>query len=178
MKQYSFTQRCFGTFILLFAFCVQIPAQAKSTYLLPTNLVNLYLQIHAPIAKDFSPFFKIQLDSPEIISRASSQRIELASPVLITLPNLNTIKGFLKLSSSYRYDGATKKLLLREPKIESLEIAKVNASTDKILEQINPYIAQLFNGVVVYTFEDEKRMVLKAPSQIMLEDQGIRFYFD
>lgn len=151
---------------------------AASDYFVPNRLVNLYLQIHSPITKDFSPFFKIQLDDPVIATQMDSQRLILSSPIRILLSNQGQIRGNISLSSSYQYDAVKKQLAFKQPKIESLEISNLSASTEKILAEINPLIAKLLSGIVIYEFNAEEPMINKAPSRIHIEDIGIRLFFD
>jgi len=153
-------------------------AQAKTDYLLPTTLINLYLQLHSPITKDFSPFLIIQLNNTDVSMVESSQRIHALSSISILLPNQKPIKGTISFSSSFRYDNLTKKVLLIQPQIESLVIENQFSSSEQLLRQVNPLITQLLNGITVYEFTNKNAMTPSAPSQVQVEAQGIRFYFD
>ena len=165
-------------FILIIGCFFSLFVQAKSDYLLPTSVVNLYLQLHSPITKDFSPFLIIQLNNTDVSTSESSQRIQALSSIAILLPNQRPIKGRINFSSSFRYDNLTKKIILVQPQIESIEVENKYASTEQQLAQLNPVIAQLLNGITVYEFTNKNAMTPSAPSHIQLEAQGIRFYFD
>jgi hypothetical protein len=136
------------------------------------------LQLHSPITKDFSPFLIIQLNNTDVSTSESSQRIQALSSISILLPNQRPIKGRINFSSSFHYDNLTKKIILVQPQIESIEVENKYASTEQQLAQLNPVIAQLLNGITVYEFTNKNTMTPSAPSHIQLEAQGIRFYFD
>jgi len=165
-------------FILIFGCFFSLLAQAKTDYFLPTSLINLYLQIHSPITKDLSPFLIIQLNNSDVSTVENSQRVQVLSAISILLPNQKPIKGTIRFSSSFRYDNLTKKVVLIQPQIEALEIENQFSSSEQLLRQINPLIAQLLNGITVYEFTSKNAMAPSAPSHVQLEAQGIRFYFD
>ncbi|SMC64638.1 DUF1439 domain-containing protein [Polynucleobacter kasalickyi] len=164
--------------ILIFGCFFSVFSQAKSDYLLPTSLINLYLQLHAPITQDFSPLLMIQLNNTDVSTKENSQRIEVASSISIILPNQSAIKGKVRFSSSFRYDNMSKKVLLMQPQIESLDIDNLYSSSEKLLMQLNPILTQLLNGITVYEFTSKNAMIPKAPSHLKVEAEGIRFYFD
>jgi hypothetical protein len=167
------------SFLILIVGCFfSLLSQAKSDYLLPSSLINLYLQLHAPITQDFSPLFIIQLNNTDVATKENTQRIETSSSITISLPNQQAIKGKLRFSSSFRYDNVAKKVFLIQPQIESIEIDKLYSSSEKLLMQINPILAQLLNGITVYEFTNKNAMMPKAPSHLQVEAEGIRFYFD
>ena len=164
--------------ILIFGCFFSVFSQAKSDYLLPTSLINLYLQLHAPITQDFSPLLVIQLNNTDVSTKENSQRIEVSSSISIILPNQSVIKGKVRFSSSFRYDNMSKKVLLMQPQIESLDIDNLYSSSEKLLMQINPILTQLLNGITVYEFTSKNAMIPKAPSHLQVEAGGIRFYFN
>ena len=165
-------------FILILGCFFSLFVQGKSDYLLPTSVVNLYLQLHTPITKDFSPFLIIQLNNTDVSTLESSQRIQALSSISVLLPNQKPIKGRISFSSSFRYDNLTKKIILVQPQIESIEVENKYTSTEQQLAQFNPLIAQLLNGITVYEFTNKNTMAPSAPSHLQLEAQGIRFYYD
>jgi hypothetical protein len=56
---------------------------------------------------------------------------------------------------------------------------EANNQENQIIGQLSPIISNLFNGQAIYTLTAEDiKMFRKAPSSILIEDGGIRFYFD
>jgi len=175
----SISNRLQRSFLVLIVGCFfSLFCQAKSDYLLPHSLINLYLQLHAPITQDFSPLLIIQLNKTDVATKENTQRIETSSSISIILPNQQAINGKLRFSSSFRYDNVAKKVFLIQPQIESIEIDKLHSSSEQLLMQINPFLAQLLNGITVYEFTSKNAMIPKAPSHLQVEAEGIRFYFD
>ena len=155
-----------------------LSSHSKSDYLLPTSLINLYLQLHAPITQDLSPLLMIRLNNTDVLTKENTQRIEAASSISIILPNQAAIKGNIRFSSSFRYDNVSKKVILIQPQIESLDIENMYSSSDKLLSQLNPVLTQLLSGITVYEFTSKNAMIPRAPSRVQVEAEGIRFYFD
>lgn len=153
-------------------------SHAKSDYLLPTSLINLYLQLHAPITQDFSPLLMIRLNNTDVLTKENTQRIEAFSSISIILQNQAAIKGNIRFSSSFKYDNVSKKVVLIQPQIESIDIENMYSSSEKLLSQMNPVLTQLLSGITVYEFTSKNAMIPRAPSRVQVEADGIRFYFD
>jgi hypothetical protein len=153
-------------------------SHAKSSYFLSTSLINIYLQLHSPISKDYPPFFKVQLNSTDVTTQEVNQRVIVHSDISMIFSQQVTVKGKIEVSASLAYNAPLNQVYITQPKIESLEFEHLNTSTDVFLSKINPLLSHQLDRLVIYEFTKENAMLPKAPSQIKVEDGGIRFIFD
>ena len=158
-------------------FSLQV-ALAGSSFFLSGSLMNLYLIHQSPFTKKF-PFFSVQISNPILEFSKQDQRLFLLSDVIITVPNQAPIKGNFALDSSFTYDPISYKISLKDPRLSSFTLDVLNEKDHQILRLISPLLGPLFNQLVVYQLSSSDiKMLRKPPSSILIEDGGIRFYFD
>ena len=151
---------------------------AGSSFYLSGSLMNLYLIHQSPFTKKF-PFFSVQVFNPTLEFSKQDQRLYLLSDVVISLPNQAPIKGNFALDSSFTYDPISYKIALKDPRLSSFTLDVLNEKDHQILKLISPLLGPLFNQLVVYQLSSSDiKMLRKPPSSILIEDGGIRFYFD
>ncbi len=151
---------------------------AKSSYFVSSWLINLYVLNQSPFIKKLL-FLQLSFLNPHLDFSKKEQRIFLTCDVEILLPQQSPMKGLVSLNSSFVYDPVRYQIFLKDPQLTSFTLDVFNAQENQIIGQLSPIISNLFNGQAIYTLTAEDiKMFRKAPSSILIEDGGIRFYFD
>jgi hypothetical protein len=154
------------------------PSFAQSNYFVPGFLINLYLKNRFPINKDIL-FLKIALSDPDLGFISQNQRLAMSSAFSAALANTPPVNGQLHFSSSFIYDATNKSIRLKDPAIDRLNIQNVSEKDGQSLKQLNVWIAKILENMTVYEFkENEIPLLKKPPSKILVEDAGLRLFFD
>ena len=152
--------------------------RAESSYFIPDILINGYLQKKFPISRNLI-LFRLDLIDPDLEFKSKHQRISMSSNIAVTLSNGSNINGQLHLSSSFNYDPITRSIKLKEPTIDKINFNNMGTQNRRLLDQINILIANLFDNLTIYEIKSEEMPIIKkAPSKILIEDSGIRFFFE
>lgn len=152
-------------------------ALAQSNYFIPEILINAYLRKKFPISKDLI-FLRLDLSNPELGFISKNQRISMTADFAALLNNSST-KGQLHLSSSFSYDPNNRSIKLKDPLIDQLNFKNISTKNSPLLDQLNVLIAKLFDNMTVYEIKDEDiPLIKKAPSKILVEDSGLRVFFE
>lgn len=172
------------TFAILFSLAFITPviglnlARAESSYFIPDILINAYLQKKFPISRNLI-VFRLDLIDPNLEFKSKNQRISMSSGIVIILSNGSSLNGQLHLSSSFSYDPIARSIKLKEPTIDKINFNNLGTQNPQILDQINILIAKLFDNMTIYEMRPEELPILKkSPSKILVEDSGIRFFFE
>lgn len=151
---------------------------AQSDYFLSGLFINLFLKNKFPLNKDLI-FLKLELSEPDLGFIPENQRLVMSSAFSALLIGNTPIKGQLHFSSSFTYDGLNKSIKLKEPAIDKLKIHNFSEKSGQSLQQMNVWIAKLIDNMTVYEFkENEISLLRKPPSKILVEDAGLRLFFD
>lgn len=154
------------------------PAKATSNIYLPGVLINLYLMTQLPLVKDLI-IFKMTLTDGDLSFNSDQQRLIMATRVEIAMSGGKTISGKLLCSSTFTYDEIQKTIRLKSPTIDQLKFDAIGSQEQALLQQANPWISKVLDGFIVYEFKEKKKLLLSRPPQkILVEDDGIRFYYN
>lgn len=151
---------------------------AQADYFIPGFLINIFLKKKFPINKDLI-FIKLELSDPDLNFISQNQRLTMSSAFSALIIGNTPINGQLHFSSSFRYDALNKAIKLKEPVIDKLNVQSLGEKGGQSLQQVNLWIAKLLENMTVYEFkENEISLFKKPPSKILVEDAGLRLYFD
>jgi hypothetical protein len=151
---------------------------AKSSFFISSWLINLYVLNQSPVVKKLL-FLQLSFLNPHLDFSKKEQRIFLTCDVEVLLPQQSPIKGLVSLNSSFVYDPVRYQIFLKDPQLTSFTLDVFNAQENQIIGQLSPIIGNLFNGLAIYTLTAQDiKMLRRAPSSILIEDGGIRFYYD
>ena len=151
---------------------------AQSDYFIPGFLINIFLKKKFPINKDLL-FIKLELSDPDLNFISQNQRLAMSSAFSALVIGNTPINGQLHFSSSFTYDAPNKAIKLKEPVIDRLNVQSFGEKAGQSLQQVNVWIAKLLENMTVYEFKEyDIPLLKKPPSKILVEDAGLRLYFD
>lgn len=151
---------------------------AQSDYFVPDILINAFLRKRFPLSRELL-FLRINLTDPNLDFISKSQRLAMSTSFSAALANSNPINGQLNLSSSFTYDPTNKAIKLKEPTVDQINIKNFSSKNTQLLEQLNVWIAKILDNMTIYEFKDEEIPILKkSPSKILVEDTGLKLFFD
>lgn len=172
----NFINRLIGA--LTISYLLPSSVFGQSEYFVPGELINLFLKKKFPLNKDLI-FIKLELSDPDLGFISQNQRLAMSSAFSAMLIGNAPINGQLHFSSSFTYDGANKAIKLKDPAIDKLNVQNLREKTGQSLQQVNLWIAKLLDNMTVYEFkENEIPLLKKPPSKVLVEDAGLRLYFD
>lgn len=151
---------------------------AQSDYFVPGFLINAFLKNKFPISRDFI-LLKIELSNPDLGFLSQNQRLAMSSAFSAILMSNSPVNGQLHFSSAFTYDPINKAIKLKDPAIDKLNVQNFSEKGGQSLQQVNLWIAKLLDNMTVYEFkENEVPLIKKAPNKILVEDAGLRLFFD
>jgi len=149
----------------------------KSFYI-PGFLINHYLAQRFPIEKKWF-IFELNFSNPFLDFLSPNQELFLRCEVSLLILNSQPKLGQITLVSSYRYDPDTHYIFLKKPRIAHFHIDGLQDQSEEILQAVSSGIASLFEERPIYEIRDRDIQFFdKAPHKILVEDGGIRFFFN
>lgn len=152
-------------------------AFGASSFYLPGFLIRFYIKQQTPITKDFV-IAKLRLNELDLGFHSDTQRLSFKSYVEILVGNKTPIPGKIDGSSSFLFDATTKSIFIKNPTIDHLELDPIGNRLDNSLPQINQLLEVFLNDLKVYEFPENQGLLFQQkPEKIVIEAEGIRFYF-
>ena len=132
-----------------------------------------------PVAERYAEIFTVGLRDPQLGLDARTNRAAITATLTIASPLLGApVQGLVSVSSSLRYDAATRALRLDQPKAERLELQGLEGSDAQQLQRVGAVVAQeLLQGQVLRRFTADELTVGRKTYEIgdiTVQDDGIK----
>jgi hypothetical protein len=151
---------------------------ALNSFYVPGFLINHNLLKQFPVSKKWL-IFEITFTNPQLEFKKVGQELLLNCDFIFQAISDQSIQGNMKLASSYTYDPKTSQLFIQNARIETFNFEGLHPKAEQLIEQMSPLIGSFFNGKQVYQLsQSDLKTLKKPPSSIVVEDDGIRFYFN
>jgi hypothetical protein len=163
--------------VAILALVVPSVLQAISPFFVPKFLIKLFLQNQTPFVTNWM-IFEFSFSNPDVNLAKKDQRIFLSFDIRISVPNTIAQNGKVAISSSFIYEANSHTIFLKDPILTSINFDQVDERGHQLIKQLSPFMKELLNGYPIYKLRPEDlKLFPKAPSSILVEDDGIRFYF-
>jgi len=145
----------FFSLVFVITGCVTVdPNNGNYSIKIPLESVNLAMQKKFPLDQD-TDFGKVHLSDPSVLGSAENKD-KLAIKLAFNLSNFllpSGIGGSLAITSGVRYDPKTRKLYLKNPMVDSLEVAKSSLTsflTPSIKKELGVFVEEIIKNYPIY----------------------------
>lgn len=140
---------------LMMSGCIKAdPNNGNYSLLIPIESVDMAMQKKFPLDQD-TDFGKLHLSNPSIVgSKENSDKLKVK--LAFNLSNFllpSGIGGSLSIISGIRYDKKSKKLYLKNPMVESLQIQKSSLTgflTPSIKKEMSLFVEEIVKNYPIY----------------------------
>lgn len=149
----------------------------------PFSRLEAGLDKRFPIDQNVLEMFRIQLSAPQLAGLPAQERVLIKLRTAVSTPlTRQPWQGELALSSRLAIDSAQNAIVLREARVERLDVLGIDAQRGQLLQRVADFAAdQLLENAVLHRFAaDELRHLgtQYAPTRIQPTTDGLKIRFE
>lgn len=150
---------------------------------LPLSRLEAGLGKRFPVDQKVLEMFRIRLSTPQLSTLPAEERILIKLNTAVSTPlTREPWLGDLALSGRLAIDAAQNAIVLRDARVERLEVAGMDGQRGQLLNRVADFVAdQLLDNAVLHRFEaDELRRLgtQYKPTSILPTADGLKIHFE
>ena len=131
-----------------------------------------------PVQKNYLGLIDVTVSHPQVRMRPEIKQVGLQFDANVTsFGNPQVLKSTINMTTALAYNAATKSIVLKDPRLEKIDVAGMSAAGAQALNQVAAVLLnETLQGAPIYTFKPEDLHFLGmdlAPESIEITERGV-----